>query len=49
MRTQPGSEVIDQDRRQLLSTAMKEVAVAGTASLLEFSQVEIPVNSGAGP
>ena len=33
MRTRPGSEVIDQDRRQLLSTVTMGIAAVGAASL----------------
>ncbi len=33
MRTRPGSESINQDRRQLLSTAAMGIAAAGAASL----------------
>ncbi len=33
MRTRSASEVIDQDRRQLLSTAAMGIAAAGVASL----------------
>jgi pimeloyl-ACP methyl ester carboxylesterase len=44
MRTQPISEVIDQDRRQLLSTAAMGIAAAGAAGLVP----EYPALAGTG-
>jgi len=44
MRSQPGSEVINQDRRQLLSTAAMAVAAVGAASL--FSASPAPAATG---